>query len=63
LVDPLQRAVVFVATRRPSHVDERRASQRALLSEEIQAVRHLGVTEEEIQAAAERLIRLATSRE
>jgi DDE superfamily endonuclease len=45
--------------RRPSHADKRRAWRRALLGEEIQAVLRAGATEEEIQAAAERLLRLA----
>ena len=45
--------------RRPSHADKRRAWRRALLREEIRAVLRPGVTEAEIQAAAERLLRLA----
>jgi len=45
--------------RRPSHADKRRAWRRALLGEEIRAVLRLGVTEEEIQATAERLLGLA----
>jgi hypothetical protein len=45
--------------RRPSHADKRRAWRRALLREGIQAVLRPGVTEEEIQAAAERLLSLA----
>jgi DDE superfamily endonuclease len=45
--------------RRPSHADKRRAWQRALLGEEIRAVLRPGVTEEEIQATAEWLLRLA----
>jgi DDE superfamily endonuclease len=45
--------------RRPSHADRRRAWRRALLGEEIRAVLRPGVTEEEIQATAERLLRLA----
>jgi hypothetical protein len=45
--------------RRPSHADKRRAWRRALLGEEIRAVLRAGVTEEEIQAAAERLLSLA----
>ena len=45
--------------RRPSHADKRRAWRRALLAEEIHAVLRPGVTEEEIQAAAERLLSLA----
>ena len=46
-------------SRRPSHADKRRAWRRALLGEEIRAVMRLGVTEEEIQAAADRLLSLA----
>jgi DDE superfamily endonuclease len=46
-------------TRRPSHEDKRRAWRRALLSEEIRAVIRPGITEPEIQAVAERLLRLA----
>jgi hypothetical protein len=45
--------------RRPSHADKRRAWRRALLGEEIRAAVRPGVTEEEIQAAAERLLSLA----
>jgi hypothetical protein len=45
--------------RRPSHADKRRAWRRHLLGEEIRAVLHAGVTEAEIQAAAERLLSLA----
>ncbi len=45
--------------RRPSHADKRRAWRRALLGEEICAVLRAGVTEEEIQAMAERLLSLA----
>ncbi len=45
--------------RRPSHADKRRAWRRALLGEEIQAVLRPGVTAEEIQAMAERLLSLA----
>jgi len=47
------------ASRRPSHADKRRAWRRELLGEEIRAVLHPGVTEAEIQAAAERLLNLA----
>jgi len=47
------------ASRRPSHADKRRAWRRQLLGEEIRAVLRPGVTEEEIQAAAERLLSLA----
>jgi hypothetical protein len=45
--------------RRPSHADKRRAWRRALLGEEIRTVLRPGVTEEEIQATAERLLSLA----
>jgi DDE superfamily endonuclease len=45
--------------RRPSHADKRRAWRRALLAEEIRAVLRGGMTEGEIQAAAERLLNLA----
>jgi hypothetical protein len=45
--------------RRPSHADKRRAWRRTLLGEEIRAVLRPGVTEEEIQATAERLLSLA----
>ncbi len=45
--------------RRPSHADKRRAWRRELLAEEIRAVLRLGVTDVEIQAAAERLLNLA----
>jgi hypothetical protein len=45
--------------RRPSHADKRRAWRRELLGEEIRAVLRPGVTEEEIQAAADRLLSLA----
>jgi DDE superfamily endonuclease len=44
---------------RPSHADKRRAWRRALLGEEIRAVLRPGVTEQEIQATAERLLNLA----
>jgi hypothetical protein len=47
------------ASRRPSHADKRRAWRRGLLGEEIRAVLRPGVTEEEIQAAADRLLSLA----
>jgi hypothetical protein len=46
-------------SRRPSHADKRRAWRRALLGEEIRAVLRPGVTEEEIQEAADRLLSLA----
>jgi hypothetical protein len=45
--------------RRPSHADKRRAWRRALLRQEILAVLRGGMTEGEIQAAAERLLSLA----
>lgn len=45
--------------RRPSHADKRRAWRRALLGEEIHAVLRPGVTVEEIEAMAERLLSLA----
>ena len=45
--------------RRPSHADKRRAWRRALLAEEIRAALRPGVTEAEIQAAADRLLSLA----
>jgi DDE superfamily endonuclease len=45
--------------RRPSHADKRRAWRLALLREEIRAVLRPGVTEAEIQAAADRLLSLA----
>ena len=45
--------------RRPSHADKRRAWRRELLGNEIRAVLRPGVTEQEIQAAAERLLNLA----
>ena len=46
-------------TRRPSHADKRRAWRRELLAEPIHAVLRPGLTEREIQAAAERLLNLA----
>jgi hypothetical protein len=46
-------------SRRPSHADKRRAWRRALLGEEIRGVLRPGVTESEIQAAADRLLSLA----
>jgi hypothetical protein len=45
--------------RRPSHADKRRAWRRMLLREEIRAVLRPGVNGAEIEAAAERLLRLA----
>jgi hypothetical protein len=45
--------------RRPSHADKRRAWRQELLGDEIRAVLRSGVTEREIQAAAERLLDLA----
>jgi hypothetical protein len=47
------------APRRPSHADKRRAWRHALLGEEIRAVLRPGVTEEEIQVVADRLLSLA----
>jgi len=46
-------------TRRASHADKRRAWRRSLLGEEIRAVLRPGASEEEIQAAADRLLSLA----
>ena len=46
--------------RRPSHANKRRAWRQELLGEEILAVLRPGSTEEEIQAAVNRLLRLAT---
>jgi hypothetical protein len=45
--------------RRPSHADKRRAWQREFLGAEIRAALHSGMTDEEIQATAERLLNLA----
>ena len=45
--------------RRPSHADKRRAWRRNVLAAEIRGVLHPGVTDEEIQAAAERMLALA----
>jgi hypothetical protein len=45
--------------RRPSHADKRRAWRRELLDKEIRTVLRPGVTEAEIQTAAERLLALA----
>jgi len=45
--------------RRPSHADKRRAWRRQFLDEEIRGVLRPGVTEDEIQAAAERMLALA----
>ena len=47
------------STRRPSHADKRRAWRRGLLGEEIRAALRPGVTEREIQTAAEALLSLA----
>jgi hypothetical protein len=47
------------ANRRPSHADKRRAWRRALLREEFLVVLRSGMTEGEIQTAAERLLSLA----
>ena len=49
----------YVASRRPSHADKRRAWRRELLGEEIRAALRTGVTEAEIQATADRLLSLA----
>ena len=46
-------------TRRPSHADKRRAWRREMLGEEIRAVLRPGVTVEEFQAVADRLLSLA----
>ena len=46
-------------SRRPSHADKRRAWRREVLREEIHAALQPGATEEEIAAAAERLLNLA----
>jgi hypothetical protein len=45
--------------RRPSHADKRRAWRRELLAEEIRGVLSPGITDEEIQAVAQRLLALA----
>jgi hypothetical protein len=45
--------------RRPSHADKRRAWRRELLGAEILAVLRPGGTEEEIQAAVDRLLSVA----
>jgi hypothetical protein len=47
------------SSRRPSHADKRRAWRREMLGEEIRATLRPGVTEEEIQATAARLLSLA----
>lgn len=46
-------------TRRPSHADKRRAWRREIIAGEILALLRAGPTEAEIQAAADRLLRLA----
>lgn len=46
-------------SRRPSHADKRRAWRSELLGEEIRAVLRSGVTDEEIQTTAQRLLSLA----
>ena len=46
-------------SRRPSHADKRRAWRRELLGQEIREVLRGGITEAEIQAAADRLLSLA----
>ena len=48
------------ANRRPSHADKRRAWRRNLLAGEIRAVLRPGKTDEEIGAAAERLLDLVS---
>jgi hypothetical protein len=45
--------------RRPSHADKRRAWRRELLGNEIRAVLRPGATDQELQAAAERVLDLA----
>jgi hypothetical protein len=45
----------------PSHADKKHAWRHGLLGEEIQAALRPGVTEEETQVAAERLLSLAAS--
>ncbi len=45
--------------RRPSHADKRRAWRRALLAQEIREALRPGVTDQEIQAVAQRLLTLA----
>jgi hypothetical protein len=45
--------------RRPSHADKRQSWRRELLAEEMRVVLRPGVTEQEIRAAAERLLNLA----
>jgi hypothetical protein len=47
------------AQRRPSHAEKRRAWRHAILGEEIRAVLGAGITDAEIQATADRLLRLA----
>lgn len=46
-------------TRRPSHADKRRAWRREILAAEILAILRSGPSDAEIQAAADRLLRLA----
>jgi hypothetical protein len=46
-------------SRRPSHADKRRAWRRELMGNEIRAVLRAGATEQELQAAAERMLNLA----
>ena len=48
-----------IATRRPSHADKRNAWRRELLREELCGILRPGITQVEIDAAAERLLRLA----
>ena len=45
--------------RRPSHADKRRAWRWELLENEMKAVLRAGATEQELQAAAERMLNLA----
>jgi DDE superfamily endonuclease len=45
--------------RRPSHADKRRSRRRELLGNEIRAVLRPGAAEQELQAAAERMLQLA----
>lgn len=47
------------ASRRPSHADKRRAWRREILGNEIRAALRPGATEQELQAAAERMLNLA----
>jgi hypothetical protein len=58
LVDPMS-SPSDDPNRRPSREDKRRARRRALLGEEIPAVLRPGVTEQEVEAVAERLLSVA----